>query len=291
MHAESHVAFHAWHCRHPHVVNFCEQAWREEGLHGTFVASLNAAVLGPPPLRHLSSIATAPFRSRHRAPPALHSHRILQPRQPGRGAGTCEGRPCTGRRADLAPPADHSCASRPRCFVPALPENCASRPGVCEGGHARGGARGARQVACLRRCRMVGIRSLPRLPFLHGRNRQTISSTAPGTSRCEGVGTAPPEGCGCVQGLNRSKHLKFLAMLLSISPIKCPLALQCADFNLSKYLEDSTASTSMAAMNPRWLSPEVMRGGRATQASGAATEGNGKRLAEGLVGCEQRCGL
>ncbi|KAI7839198.1 hypothetical protein COHA_007087 [Chlorella ohadii] len=39
------------------------------------------------------------------------------------------------------------------------------------------------------------------------------------------------------------------------------------DFNLSKILEDTTHSTSMAAMNPRWLAPEVMRGGRATKAS------------------------
>ncbi|PRW33138.1 Serine threonine- kinase CTR1 [Chlorella sorokiniana] len=43
--------------------------------------------------------------------------------------------------------------------------------------------------------------------------------------------------------------------------------IKVTDFNLSKILEDTTHSTSMAAMNPRWLAPEVMRGGRATKAS------------------------
>ncbi|KAL4448214.1 hypothetical protein ABPG75_005433 [Micractinium tetrahymenae] len=41
------------------------------------------------------------------------------------------------------------------------------------------------------------------------------------------------------------------------------------DFNLSRLLEDSldSRSSSMAAMNPRWLAPEVMKGGHATKAS------------------------
>jgi hypothetical protein len=43
---------------------------------------------------------------------------------------------------------------------------------------------------------------------------------------------------------------------------------QVTDFNLSKLLEQDGRSSSMAAMNPRWLAPEVMRGERATLASG-----------------------
>ncbi|PRW05763.1 Purple acid phosphatase 18 [Chlorella sorokiniana] len=39
------------------------------------------------------------------------------------------------------------------------------------------------------------------------------------------------------------------------------------DFNLSRILEDTTQGSSMAAMNPRWLAPEVMQGQRATRAS------------------------
>jgi hypothetical protein len=39
-----------------------------------------------------------------------------------------------------------------------------------------------------------------------------------------------------------------------------------SDFNLSKHL-DKTRSTSLAAMNPRWLANEVMQGERANQAS------------------------
>ena len=40
-----------------------------------------------------------------------------------------------------------------------------------------------------------------------------------------------------------------------------------ADFNLSKIMEDSTRSSSLQAMNPRWLSPEVLAGKPATKAS------------------------
>lgn len=45
--------------------------------------------------------------------------------------------------------------------------------------------------------------------------------------------------------------------------------LKVTDFNLSRFVEDNlkTRSSSMAAMNPRWLSPEVMRGERATKAA------------------------
>ena len=37
-----------------------------------------------------------------------------------------------------------------------------------------------------------------------------------------------------------------------------------SDFNLSKIMEDSTRSTSLQAMNPRWLAPEVLNGGVAS---------------------------
>ncbi|PSC74168.1 Serine threonine-kinase CTR1 [Micractinium conductrix] len=40
-----------------------------------------------------------------------------------------------------------------------------------------------------------------------------------------------------------------------------------ADFNLSRILEDSSRSSSLAAMNPRWLAPEVMQGEHASMAS------------------------
>jgi serine/threonine protein kinase len=36
---------------------------------------------------------------------------------------------------------------------------------------------------------------------------------------------------------------------------------------LSKIMEDSSRSTSMAAMNPRWLAPEVLNGESATPAA------------------------
>lgn len=39
------------------------------------------------------------------------------------------------------------------------------------------------------------------------------------------------------------------------------------DFNLSRFLADTTQASSIAAMNPRWLAPEVMQGERATKAS------------------------
>ena len=37
-----------------------------------------------------------------------------------------------------------------------------------------------------------------------------------------------------------------------------------SDFNLSKIMEETTRSTSLQAMNPRWLAPEVLNGGVAT---------------------------
>jgi len=42
---------------------------------------------------------------------------------------------------------------------------------------------------------------------------------------------------------------------------------QVTDFNLSRWLDDSTRSSSMAVMNPRWLAPELMRAGKASKAS------------------------
>ena len=39
-----------------------------------------------------------------------------------------------------------------------------------------------------------------------------------------------------------------------------------SDFNLSKIMQDSTRTTSLQAMNPRWLAPEVLNGGTATLA-------------------------
>lgn len=39
-----------------------------------------------------------------------------------------------------------------------------------------------------------------------------------------------------------------------------------SDFNLSKILDASTRSTSLAAMNPRWLAPETLNGERASPA-------------------------
>ncbi|KAL4855140.1 Glutamate synthase [NADH] [Chlorella vulgaris] len=39
------------------------------------------------------------------------------------------------------------------------------------------------------------------------------------------------------------------------------------DFNLSRILEDSPLTSSFAAMNPRWLAPEVIRGERASPAA------------------------
>ncbi|KAL4444201.1 hypothetical protein ABPG75_011938 [Micractinium tetrahymenae] len=39
------------------------------------------------------------------------------------------------------------------------------------------------------------------------------------------------------------------------------------DFNLSKFMSDSARNSSSAAMNPRWLAPEVMKGEGATRAS------------------------
>ena len=43
--------------------------------------------------------------------------------------------------------------------------------------------------------------------------------------------------------------------------------LKVSDFNLSKIMEDTTRSTSLQAMNPRWLAPEVLGGAAATLAS------------------------
>ena len=45
---------------------------------------------------------------------------------------------------------------------------------------------------------------------------------------------------------------------------------QVADFNLSKMMEETGSLASggtMANMNPRWLAPEVLKGGRASVAS------------------------
>lgn len=39
-----------------------------------------------------------------------------------------------------------------------------------------------------------------------------------------------------------------------------------SDFNLSKILDDSINNSSMAAMNPRWLAPELFDGARPTMA-------------------------
>lgn len=39
-----------------------------------------------------------------------------------------------------------------------------------------------------------------------------------------------------------------------------------SDFNLSKILDDSMNNSSMAAMNPRWLAPELFDGARPTKA-------------------------
>lgn len=39
-----------------------------------------------------------------------------------------------------------------------------------------------------------------------------------------------------------------------------------SDFNLSKILDDSLNNSSMAAMNPRWLAPELFDGVRPTPA-------------------------
>ncbi len=40
-----------------------------------------------------------------------------------------------------------------------------------------------------------------------------------------------------------------------------------SDFNLSKILDDSTKSSSLAAMNPRWLAPCLFAGARGSAAS------------------------
>jgi serine/threonine protein kinase len=40
-----------------------------------------------------------------------------------------------------------------------------------------------------------------------------------------------------------------------------------SDFNLSKVMYDSSRSTSLQAMNPRWLPPEVLSGGEFTMAA------------------------
>ena len=58
-----------------------------------------------------------------------------------------------------------------------------------------------------------------------------------------------------------------------------------ADLNLSRVL-DEASNSSVAAMNPRWLAPELMRGGRATKASGASL-GGGRRLAPQLQAVQQ----
>jgi hypothetical protein len=50
------------------------------------------------------------------------------------------------------------------------------------------------------------------------------------------------------------------ANLLVTSSWTCKVS----DFNLSKIMEDSTRSTSLQAMNPRWLAPEVLNGGVAS---------------------------
>jgi serine/threonine protein kinase len=42
--------------------------------------------------------------------------------------------------------------------------------------------------------------------------------------------------------------------------------IKISDFNLSKILDNSTKSSSVAAMNPRWLPPELLDGERGTQA-------------------------
>ncbi len=61
---------------------------------------------------------------------------------------------------------------------------------------------------------------------------------------------------------------------------------QVTDFNLSRIVEDTQGGSSMAAMNPRWLAPEVMQGERATQASGAGGQDGAvnSRSAEGQCG-------
>jgi hypothetical protein len=41
-----------------------------------------------------------------------------------------------------------------------------------------------------------------------------------------------------------------------------------ADFNLSKIMEDTTKTSTMAGMNPRWLAPEILEGQVASAASG-----------------------
>ncbi|KAL4430022.1 hypothetical protein ABPG77_004392 [Micractinium sp. CCAP 211/92] len=58
-----------------------------------------------------------------------------------------------------------------------------------------------------------------------------------------------------------------------------------SDFNLSRFVEENlgTKSSSMAAMNPRWLAPEVMKGDRATPAAGKQGLGGWDTYSFGIV--------
>lgn len=76
---------------------------------------------------------------------------------------------------------------------------------------------------------------------------------------------------GCVKGM---LYLHTRAPPIIHRDLKSPnllvtgaWACKVSDFNLSKLLEETQRATSMAAMNPRWLAPEILRGEPATLAA------------------------
>ena len=60
--------------------------------------------------------------------------------------------------------------------------------------------------------------------------------------------------------------LGFIADARGPAGLLLGTVVQLTDFNLSRILDDSMRSSSLAAMNPRWLAPELLNGGHASKA-------------------------
>ncbi|KAL4440116.1 hypothetical protein ABPG75_003117 [Micractinium tetrahymenae] len=97
-----------------------------------------------------------------------------------------------------------------------------------------------------------------------------LSLRHPNCCAIMGVVTTPP--CLVTEYLHRGSLTDVLraarADEVAAATLTWPLRLRMvSDFNLSRHLSESLRSSSKAAMNPRWLAPEVMQGERATQAA------------------------
>jgi serine/threonine protein kinase len=94
--------------------------------------------------------------------------------------------------------------------------------------------------------------------------------------RSIGLVSRPSFSFTSTQALDAAKGMQYLHELdppIVHRDLKSPnllvtadFGVKVSDFNLSKILDDSTRSSSLAAMNPRWLAPEVFSDNRPNKA-------------------------